>query len=187
MTRGRRDKDQADFYLAPAPGADSRSPPPPATGRKGMKAENVAALIDFRHNPSLSARAQRIVFALTETACLLFMPLLGATAYSQPRRLIISKSITVEPETWPCSSAPGQTGSITWGWFTNWHQLHITIRQTHTTTVPAFWIWVWAAHHVWNRLHLLTDGSPPTRTNLQPLAHAPSRGTCRNWEWNGNK
>lgn len=62
VTRGLRDKNQADFYLGRAPGADSSRLLLPSNREKRDEGCNVAARIDSRHNLFLSALAQRIVF-----------------------------------------------------------------------------------------------------------------------------
>ena len=59
VTRGPRDKNQADFYLGRAPGAGSSRLLLPSNQEKKDEGHNVAARIDSRHNLFLSALVQR--------------------------------------------------------------------------------------------------------------------------------
>lgn len=61
VTKGLRDKNQADFYLGRAPGAGSSRILLPSNQEKRDEGCNVAAGMDSRHNLFLSALAQRIV------------------------------------------------------------------------------------------------------------------------------
>lgn len=97
VTRGLRDKNQADFYLGRAPGAASSRLLLPSNQEKRDEGCNMAARIDSRHNLFLSALAWRIVLHRI-TRCFsnnwlpLFMLVCNATTSLQPHCLIISKT-----------------------------------------------------------------------------------------------